>query len=102
MIRISFVINRETISFEINEKKIKYFDRKWSQGFQFMPKDEGITKVLLMNQRVYPLAQQMVAWINEANSGKDLEEYNAAKTDEEIADIVRRDARSRGCVEIKI
>lgn len=40
----------------------------------------------------------MINWINDANSGKNLEEYNNAKGDEEIADIVKRDTEMKGCV----
>jgi hypothetical protein len=40
----------------------------------------------------------MVDWINEANSGKCLEEWKACKDDEAVAEVVIRDAKSRGCI----
>lgn len=101
MIELGFTINREVVRFQIVDKQITYFDRKWIKGIRFMPKDVLLVKHLLAHQRVFPLAQNIVGWINEANSGKFLDEYNSCKTDEELANIVRRDALSKGLVEIK-
>lgn len=101
MINLMFSINREPIRFNIEGKVITYFDRKWDKGVTFMPRNPELVKYLLMNQRRFPKAQDIITWINDANSGKNLEEYDACTTEEQIADIVRRDALSKGLVEIK-
>jgi hypothetical protein len=44
----------------------------------------------------------MIKWIKDSNSGKNLEEYNAAQNDEELVDIITRDAKLKGCVLRKV
>ena len=101
MITIGFTYNGEIIKFFVDNKVIVYADKKWPMGIQFMPKDAKTITYLLSNQRKFPVAQAIVAWLNEANSGKNLEEYEACTSDEEIAAIIRRDAASKGLVEIR-
>lgn len=101
-IKIGFTYNREIIFFEIENKKIKYFDRKWNQGVQFMPKDPELIKKLIMSRNKIPMSQQILDWVQQSNSGKNLEEYSRCTTDEEVAAIVRRDAASKGLVEVKV
>lgn len=101
MINLTFTINREPIRITIENKRIKYFDRKWSEGVDFMPKNTDLIKHLLVNQRRFPQAREIVAWINEANSGQMLRDYEAAQTDEQLAEIVRLDAISKGLIEAK-
>jgi hypothetical protein len=40
----------------------------------------------------------MVKWINDANSGKNLEEWEACKDDYEVAEVIKREAKLKGCV----
>lgn len=99
MIKLSYTFNREPIYFLVEDKKIVYYDRKWPGGIQFMPKNENLTKTLMLNQRRFPLAQHIVSWINDANSGTNLTEYQACTTDEEVANKVREDAKKKGLLE---
>jgi hypothetical protein len=96
IIRLVFTYEREIIVFEICNRYIVYKDRKWPKGFQFMPKDEKIIKAILMSRN--RIKNEMIRWINDSNSGKNLEEYNAAKNDAELAEIVIKDAKLKGCV----
>lgn len=102
MINLGFTINREIVTFRIEDRKITYFDRKWTEGVPFIPRDAEYIKKLLLHQRQFPFAQQIIAWIEESNSGKNEEEYKSCTTDEQIAELVRRDAMSKGLMEIKI
>lgn len=96
LIRLVFTYEREIIMFEIYKKIIVYKDRKWPIGFQFMPKDPKIIRAIIMSRN--KIRHSMVDWINEANSGKNLLEYENAEDDEELAKIVTRDAELKGCV----
>lgn len=82
--------------FEINQKKIRYTDRKWPKGINFIPKDEGFVRQVIMSRN--KIAPIMIKWINDANTGKDYEEWLACKDDYEVAEVVKKDAKFRGCV----
>jgi len=96
MIRLLFTYEREIIIFEIENKVITYRDRKWSTGIKFIPKDADFIKKVIFSRNA--LSTNLLRWITEANSGKCLEEWQACKDDEAVAEIVIKDAKSRGCV----
>ena len=96
MIRLLFTLEREIILFEIENKTITYRDRKWKEGISFIPRDEGFMKRVIFSRN--KISYKMIDWINEANSGKNLEEWKNCKDDEDVARIVILDARSRGCI----
>ena len=70
--------------------------RKFPQGFQFMPKDPNLRKIVLFSRNKIP--QEVIDWVEDANSGKNLKEYQAAKDDEALVPIVIKDAELNGCV----
>jgi hypothetical protein len=96
MIRLLFTYEREVLIFEIENKVIVYRDRKWQTGIKFIPKDVEFVKKVIFSRNA--LSHNLIKWIAEANSGKSLAEWQACKDDEEVAEIVKRDACSRGCV----
>lgn len=100
MIKIIMTYQREVIIFEINNKNIKYYDRKWQQGINFIPKEEGFLRKVIMSRN--RLSSYLVDWMNEANTGKSIEEWNSCNTDEEVAQVVIRDAKLKGCLLQKI
>ena len=96
MIKLVFTKNKETFSIEVLKKIIYYRDRKFPDGIQFMPEDQTIYRKALMSRNKIPF--EVVDWIREANSGKNLEEYLSAKEDEDLVPIIKKDAGERGCV----
>lgn len=96
MLRLLFTFERELILFDINNKEIRYYDRKWPKGVRFIPKDEGLVKMILFSRNKYNY--KIIEWINEANSGQSLEEWKACKDDQEVAEYVKKDAKLRGAV----
>ncbi len=96
MIKLVFTRIRTTFTIEIDNKIIVYKDRKFPRGFQFMPRDPEIRKIILLSRNKLP--QEVIKWIEDANSGKNLEEYLSAKDDEALVPIVIRDAKLNGCV----
>lgn len=101
MIKLVFTFNRETIFFLIHDKKVMYFDRKWDKGVPFIPKDKDFIMTLIKSRNRIPMSQQILQWVNEANSGKNFEEYEACKDDDAVAEVVRREAKTKGLVELK-
>jgi hypothetical protein len=101
VIFLAFSINREVLSFKIEDKVITYYDRKWKNGVNFMPKDKDLVKKLLYCRNKIPYSNKIMQWIQEANSGDNLKQYKAAKTDEDLAKIITLDAKSKGLVPIK-
>jgi len=96
MIRLVFTKDRETLSLEIDNKVIVYRDRKYPKGFQFMPKDPNFKRIVLFSRNKLPM--DVITWIENANKGKNLEQWQNAKNDEAIVPIVIKDAELNGCV----
>ena len=96
MKRLLFTHQHEVIIFDIDNKTIVYRDRKFPQGVQFIPKDIELVKKIIFSRN--KISKQMITWIEEANSGKSLEEWTNCKDDDDVAVIIKRDARMRGCV----
>lgn len=99
-ISLAFSVNRETIRFLIEGKKVIYYDRKWQNGIQMVPKDSAIIKKLITCRNSIPFSKMIIQWIEEANTGENLKEYSSAKDEQELSWIVRRDAKSKGLIEI--
>ena len=95
-IKLIFTANRETFTIEIFNKNIFYRDRKWPAGIQFMPYDRAVRKLIILSRNRIPM--WMLTWIEEANQGKNLEEYKAAQNDEDLVPIIKKDAGEKGCV----
>jgi len=96
MIRLVFTYDKEVLLFDINNRTIVYRDRKWPDGVRFIPKDEGFVRKVLMSRN--RISNNMITWITEANSGKSLAEFDACADDTAIAEVVKKDARLRGCI----
>jgi len=96
MIKLIFTVGRETVSIEIEDKTIVYRDRKFPQGIKFLPMDKNFEKIVILSRNRIP--KEIVTLIRDANSGKNLKEYQGAKDDEDLAVIVKKDAAIRGCV----
>ena len=96
MIKLVFTVGRETISIEIMNKIITYKDRRFTEGFQFMPIKGNVNMISIMSRNRIP--PEIVELIKESNSGKNLKEYEGAKDDESLVIIIKRDAALKGCV----
>lgn len=104
MIKLSYITpQRKIVSIEIDKKVVKYFDENWKDGIQIIPSQTPKMKLMLKKMLVHrkPAIRAMGAWIVESNSGKNLEEYSACKTDKQVAEIVHKDVLSQGLLEVK-
>ena len=96
MIKLVFTKIRETFTISINKKIIMYTDKKFPLGFRFMPKDPNFKRIVIMSRN--KLSPDIIRWVEDSNSGKNLEEYQNAKDDEALSKIVIKDATINGCV----
>lgn len=96
MIKLIFTVSRETISIEIENKIVVYRDRKFPGGIRFLPMDEDFERIVIFSRNRIP--KEIVSLIRDANSGKNLEEYQEAKDDEDLVVIIKRDAALKSCV----
>ncbi len=92
MIKLVFSINREVFRITINKKQIWYFDRKWKKQIRLVPKDEDFIRKIKMSRNSIPNSLISLFTLTK----KEQEEYDNAKTDEELAKIVIKDCRMKG------
>ncbi len=96
MIKLVFTRIRETFTIEIENRIIVYRDKKYPSGFQFMPKDPNFKRIVLFSRNKIP--KEVIDWVEDANRGKNLKEYQSAKDDEALVPIIIKDAKLNGCV----
>lgn len=93
MIFVSFIYNREVLNFAIQDKIIKYTDRKWKKWIQCIPKDRDFIRKVTLSRGGFP---HFLIKMFELTK-REQEEYSNAKTDEELAEIIIKDGKSKGC-----
>ena len=93
-----FSAQRKIIRFTIDKRKIIYFDEVWKNGIQIYPLDKLLVKRMTISRK--PTVSAMGLLIIEANQGKNLEEYESCKSEESLADMIRKEALSKGLVEV--
>lgn len=93
-IRLIFTINRETFFLDIANMQVVYKDRKIAQSMNLIPKDPDCKKKVIMSRNRIP--KYIIDLVEQANTGKNLEEYQAAQNDEDLVKIVKWDCKSRG------
>jgi len=95
MIKLIFRKDREILNFAVINKEVYYQDRVWENGVRLIPKDENIVKLIVMSRNRLP---PIIKALSQAMSEKDKEEYNACKTEQDIADKIRLDCKKQGLV----
>lgn len=93
MIRLTFMVNREVMNFHIEGKIIRYVDRKWKDWIQCIPYDTELRKKIMLSRNKFPNTLLQFFNLSEA----EIREYENAKDDNELAEIIIKDAKSKGC-----
>ena len=92
-IRLIFTFNRQVLQFIVLNRDVFYADRVWKNWVRIVPKDERVIRKIKLSRNKIP-----IAIVNMFNLSKEeLEEYNAARDDEHLAEIIINDARKKGC-----
>ena len=99
MITLSFKYQNEFVYFVIKERVVAYFDKILANGIQIYPRNETLIKTLQQSRS--PIMRKYGELIIDANQGKNLLEYQSCQTEEDLAEMIRNDCRSKGLVEIK-
>lgn len=89
MIKLIFTKGRETFVIEIKGKKIIWKDKIFKDGVQLMPIDFSLKG---------KIHKEMWDEIERTNKGESYVEYCKAKTEEDLAQIVKQDALSKACM----
>ena len=93
MITLSFLIQRETMHFFVKDKQIFYTDRLYNGALiRCIPKDEHFLKAIINSRNKLP--QRLITMFN--LSEEDQKEYDNAKSDDELADIIIKDCKDKG------
>lgn len=85
------------MTFLVKGREIFYTDRVFNQGIRCIPKDEAFMRKIIMSRNRY--SQRLIEMFS--LSKKSEEEYNNAKTSEELAEIIIKDCNKKGLVLLK-
>ena len=100
MIQIAFMTGaRKIIRFVIVGKTITYRDDLWPSGIQIMPENLSLIQKLLGSRK--PNLITMAHLIIDSNKGDNLKEYEKCNTEQELADMIRKDCTNKGLMEVK-
>jgi hypothetical protein len=92
------MINREVMQFLVKEKEIFYTDKKWRNWVRCIPKDTKLVEIVRMSRNRVPRELLRLFELTQ----REKEEYESAKTEEELANIIKKDASQKGCRFIKM
>ena len=86
MLKLAFTtIQRKIIKFSIEGKLVKYYDDNWKDGLQIYPMDRLMVKKMALSRK--ESIRRTADLIAEANFGKNLDQYENCKTEEDIAEL---------------
>lgn len=103
VISLIFMAQRKMVRFLISGRVVKYFDDNWTDGIQIIPSQTPEMKIMLMKMLTSrkDTLKVMGGLIVDANSGKNKEDYDRCKSEEDIAQMIRIDCLNKGLVEAK-
>lgn len=97
MIKLTFTAKSEVMNFYIKDREIFYQDKVWHYGIRCIPKDEEFIKKVRESRNKLPDKLLTMFKLTE----KQQKEYDDAKTDEEIVEIIIKDCKSQGLTLLK-
>ena len=92
MIKLTFELNKEIMRFRIDWKSIYYSDRLWQNELRCVPRDENFIAKIRNSRNKYSAKLIDAFSLNQAQQA----EYDSAKNEEEIANIIIRDMTKKG------
>jgi hypothetical protein len=93
MIKLLFSINTETFTFLIERRSIYYTDRKWGVFIRCLPRPiDFITKIRNSRNKLPTALINFFSFTD-----KDLAEYDSCKTEDDLADMIVKDSKLKGC-----
>lgn len=96
MIYLAFSFNREPLNFVVKGREIFYTQRKFARGswVRCMPPPENFLKIIALSRNKIPsFLAEMFKFTDE-----EIKEYNEAKDEEALAQIIIKDAKGKACI----
>lgn len=93
-VHLAFSYNREILRFVIRNREIFYSDKVWKVWVRCMPKPENFIRTITTSRNRIPSA--IIQLFN--YTPEEIKEYESAKDDEALADIIVKDAKGKGCI----
>lgn len=94
MIKLVFSFDRELMNFLVKDREIYYTDRKFGNWVRCVPEPDNFIKMVSHSRNRIPMYIANIFKL----TPEEKEEYDAVKTEDELADIIIRDAKSKGCI----
>lgn len=94
MMKLMFEKERHFFLITIENRKVLYWDKKVSVHLQYLPPDPNIDMKIRMSRNKLNHNVKELLKISQ----DDLKDFENAKDDNEIKDLVIRDAKTKGCV----
>lgn len=96
-------MQRKVVKFRIENRMVTYYDDNWKDGISIMPLENPQVRLQVKKMTLSrkPSVSAMGLLIADANAGKNREEYDKCQTDEEIAEVIRKDCTQKGLKEAK-
>lgn len=92
-VKIVLMFQRDTLNFIIKGKEVFYSDRFWKNYIRCLPRNDELIKQITLSRNKIPSFLAQLFNLSE----KDIAEYDAASSEEELSEIVIRDAKSKSC-----
>jgi hypothetical protein len=92
--KIVLSINREILTFLLIDKRIYYTDRKFGALIRVLPKPKNLLITIAKSRNRVPM---FIANLFNLNK-EEMDEYEAAQTVDQLAEIIIRDGKKNGCV----
>lgn len=94
---MTWKFQNEVFNIKIEDKRIYYYDRKmgklWGKALQFLPRDSTVENTIIMSRGKIP--KQMLEFLRV--TPEDQAEYDSAKTDVDLRELVIKDCKKMGC-----
>lgn len=92
--KVVLMINREVMTFLIIDKKVFYSDRKFKALIRILPRPRNFVNFIQKSRNAIPAF--LTKLFNYTK--KEMEEYEKAKDDAELAEIICLDGKKNGCI----
>ncbi|HEY0090436.1 MAG TPA: hypothetical protein VGB37_16420 [Candidatus Lokiarchaeia archaeon] len=94
MIKLSFLFpsNNQIMNFKVDRKNIYYTDNFWKNWLRIIPKDKEFIRKVIASRNKIPT--QIITMFNLTKEDK--MEYENAKTEKELAEIIIKDCKAKG------
>lgn len=93
MRKIILVYNRELLTFLVLDKNIYYSDRKLKAVIRCLPQPINLLKTIRESRNRIPKSLLDIFKFTK----EEMDEYRNAKNEEELADIIIKDGKLKGC-----